>query len=318
MAVARQAATAFMTTDFFTVPFLSDGTSKKYDPIADESIFGNPFMNLPLQGNLTQEGSIDTNLDVYSSLPWLQMIFDQADTEYTNFRFETERDETTGLSLAILNSVNCLQYANIYPKSLKISGGVNDIIKSAIDVTAMTTQVRAATSAFPTSFKATYGEVPKQPLTFPNLGGTNGYFRIGPQSAALDSGDDLNIESFEIEIITGYSDQRYNSRGILTPLFAGGGRPSVSLSFKIPRYSAETFQNYRDDWTKLQIELYLYSDATNALKIQFPNVVLDANLTDDDITGQDITVSVGRNGINTTYVNSNMTFWSPIKMILTN
>jgi hypothetical protein len=217
---------------------------------------------------------------------------------------------TKKLSMAGLNDVNCNEYANAYMSKLSIKGAVNANWTLDYSIIGVTAQDRDATSDFPSVTAST------APFTFHEASGT-GYVRLGDTADVLAAGDNIDIEDFNLDIITGFDEQMCNSRGILTPTF-GMVQPSCSGSFKISRHSADTILGFRDNHTPVQMSVYIYKSATATILIEIPYMVLKASLTDDDVVKIAADMSIGRNGIGTSYLNAYMTFTSPVRITVVN
>ena len=237
----------------------------------------------------------------------------------TGTAFYFNGSHSRNLSIAELTTINCIQYTSCYPKSIKISGAKGGLIKCESDIFSIHPQTRTVVGSFPSA------TVPNLPLNFHEMGGTNGYFRIGDQVNALASTDDIQITDFNIDVVTGFDELYANESDLATPQALGPMipvwgmvQPSVKFNFKIPKFTAETFLTFQDNDTALQAELYLYKSATQTLKIQFSNFKIKPELTSEDLTGLNIECMIGRNGIGTSYVNSNMAFTSPIYVTIVN
>ena len=97
---------------------------------------------------------------------------------------------------------------------------------------------------------------------------SGGYFRVGDHADALSSGDNQQIEEFSITMTSGFDTQYANQQLSLTPVY-GMVSLEVTGSFKISRYSADTFLDWRDAATPLQLDALL-SYGSNSLQIEIP------------------------------------------------
>lgn len=301
-----QAGSSYEVDAMFQMPFTSETISQKYDPIEDTSIAGVGFMEVPQQGPRHTEGAVAQNLDVIACETILEAAFGANTAGVFTLGANTKK-----LSMCCLNDVNAVELANVYVKRLRIAGSAGGLFTLDYDVLGVTAQDRDVVGNYPTD--TDYGE----PLTFHEAGGT-GYFRIGDDTDALAGGDEIEIEDFNLELVTGF-DAQYCNEGVstLTPAF-GMVVPSVSGSIKIARHSVDTFLDFIDNDTALQAELYIYKSATENIKIQIPRFKISGEVTDDDIAKQDIEMMIGRNGTGTSYKNSNMAFTSPVKITVVN
>jgi hypothetical protein len=308
VAIQEQIGATYEEDNMVKLPYTTNSFLQKRDTIEDESFQGVAFKDTPQRGANATAGSISCNVDIVSLAAYLKTI-----TGYETggvYSFLESTANTSKLSLARKDSVSYKKYANVYPKSLKISGAPGGIITANLDLIGVTPEVRAALSGWPTT------ENVAEPFTFHEMSGS-GYFRVGDQVDALAAGDNLKIEEFSFDIITGYDSQQYNAYEILTPEM-GQVPPSIEGSFKISTHDVDTFIDFRDNMTKLQLSLLLYKTATNQLSIVIPNFIIDTELTDDELVRQGITMKIGRNGVGTSYVNSNYSFTSPIKITIVN
>ena len=111
---------------------------------------------------------------------------------------------------------------------------------------------------------------------------------------------------------SGFDTQYANQQLSLTPVYGMVGL-EVTGSFKISRYSADTFLDWRDAATPLQLNALLFY-GSNSLQIEIPNFIAQVSLTDDEATRQEVEMLIGKNGYGSSYVNDNMEFVSPIRI----
>lgn len=296
-----QATDAYVDAGANILPYTSWGLTQKTAPIEDDSNVGVAFKGTPQRGQVTPAGSTSFNMDWVTILNLLEYVTGFRDPGDAIFYFDEATPNVSKLSFGKLDGVSYRQHANVYIKSLKISGSSGQNIKCDMELVSSSGEVRAARATFPAMASFTY---PEKPFTFHEMSGTSGYFRIGDQADVLSASDNLNIEEFSFEIVAGFDLDFASENTPLTPVF-GMVPPSVSGSFKIPRHTAETFMDWRDAFTPLQLELNLNKAARN-FKLQIPNFTIDANLSDDDIAKQDVEISAGRNGIGTALANEFM------------
>ena len=290
------------------VPYLSGRITQMFDPIQSEGISGTGFRDIPQQGPRHVESSgLSVEVDADSIAPILEAAFGNV-----NAGVYTLGDNAKKLSVAALDGVSCNQYANVYVKSLQLEGSSSSIIKATANLIGATAQVRAARSAFPVALP--YSE----PFTMHHAGGT-GYIRIGDASDALQASDEIKIDSFSLNFDNMFDNQYTNEGlGTLTPLFGQGGFMDVGGSLTVARHETDQFQQWAEDFTPLQLEIYLYRSATESIKIQVPRFIITAEPTDDDLAKISINMNIGRNGSGTSYKNANMAFVSPIAITLVN
>mgnify|MGYP003564665610 CR=1 FL=1 len=303
-----QSGSSYESGSMLLMPFTAEGMNQGFDHIEDESILGYAFKDTPAQGNRHVGGAFSMQLDAVSIEPLLEAAMG------THAAGVFSCDGTTNakkLSVCTLDSVAAYQYANVYVKSLSIKGSAGGKWSVECDLVGVTAESRQAVGSFPGSVTN-----PNQFMIFTNCGGT-GYFRVGNHADALASGDNLEIDDFELNMECGFDEQFANSQTTLTPTFAMTA-PGFDGSFRIARHEDNTFLDFRDNDTALQAELYIYLNATNTIKIEIPNFKIDNNLTDEEIIQQGVDMMIGRNGLGTSYTNSNMAFVSPVRITVVN
>lgn len=315
LSMQLQTGATYESNAAMLMPFADGIFNQGFDAIEDDSILGVGFQNTPLQGLRHVGGSYDLNLDPISIIPLLYATV--GNNSSTAYYFDGSHSKK--LSICELNAVNAIKYTSCYVKSLKISGSKGGLIKVNTDIFSIVTQNRDVVGNFPSVTN------PGTPFSFQEAGGTNGYFRIGGHGGALSSSNDTRIESFNLEITSGFDESFANENDQSTPDALGSliptwgmTPPSVKFSFKIPKYLVETLQTAQDASTAQQAELMIYKSATSTFKIQIPNCKLKVDLTSEDLTGMNVDLLIGRNGISTSYVNSYMAFNSPVYFTVVN
>ena len=234
-----QSGSSYESGSMQLLPLLSGFPMQSFDPIANEAISGEAFQDIPQQGSRHVQGSFSVNVDKTSIQPLLEAA--SGTTGPYTFGSNTKK-----LSIAGSDQVKTNQYANMFVKRIAFSGSENGVITADIDVVGVTAESRQ-TFSHPSS--TAYSP---DAFTFPELGGTNGYVRASDDTDALASGDNLEIDAFNIEITTGFDEQFYNARGILTPVF-GMVPPKVSGSFTVARHDTDQWQTWVEDWESLQM-----------------------------------------------------------------
>ena len=151
-----QSGSSYDDTSMYIMPFSSETMNQITDPIKDDSILGNGFEDIPMQGPIHAGGPIVQNLDVVSSLPLFEAMMGENTSDVFTFGNHSNK-----LSVCALNSVSANQYANAYIKRLKISGSVSGLVKLEYELFGTTAVVRADTSAEPEDPTA-----PESPFTF--------------------------------------------------------------------------------------------------------------------------------------------------------
>jgi hypothetical protein len=296
-------------------PFTSFTVDQGFDMIQDEGIVGIAVRDLPNQGSRMIEGSLVGEIDCGTIDPILHAAFGARSAPGTiTYTLPVDKNQIS-LSIAGLDSQKCYKYAGCYLKNLVIASNAGEKVTYSSEVVGWKAEVREAVGNFPSI--STNPDVDKRLLHY-NAGETNGYIRIGDHADALAAGDNMLLESFEVEINNQFDNHFANAQGTLQPLSAQAGRPEVMFRGKIARHDADTFPTWRDALTKLQADIMIYRSATDILQIQIPNFVLsEVSITEDDVAGIEFVAQVGRNGIGASYENGNMAFNSAVKAILT-
>ena len=300
MAMQIQTGSSYESNAMFLVPCTGGKLKQTFTKINDESYNGEAFTDLPQKGVQDIEGTISFQVEKITFAKILEAAFGTVNTLVYTLGTNAKK-----LSVVFYDGVKTYKYANVYIKSLTISGSTDQKIMGEMVLIGATAEVRDD-SAFP-SYTAHSDYFTFHEVTC----------RIGDQANALDSSDDRTIEEFSLEINCGFGSQHANTpRTILTPIF-GMERPTVTGSVKIARHDADTFLTWKDAFTKLQMSIDIYKNATSRLVLQVPNFIIDCDLTDDDITRNNLTLNIGRNGIGTSYTNTNISYVSPVIATLT-
>lgn len=303
-----QAGSSHEDGSMFQLPITTGIFTQTYDMLEDEAISGYAFKDIPQQGpRHVNGGGLTFNLDVISCKP----LFTACMGDETSDVYTFPANNTEKLSLSALDSVNNVELASQYISSLALTGSSDAMWAMAVDFLGETAEDRTAVGTFPslTAYDT--------PMTFQEAGGANGYIRIGDADDALDSGDNYCLDDFGLTMAPNFGEQFANcQKGTLTPLF-GAARPEASGTFTVSRHTADTFLDWEDAHTPLQAELLIYKSATQQVKIQIPRFVVKAELTDDDTTKISVEMMIGRNGLGSTYKNTEMGFVSPVKITVT-
>jgi len=310
IAAQVQAGESYESGSMQLLPYTGGRITQMYNPIQDESIAGNAFRDIPQQGTRKVEGSgVAMQLDPTSIGPILEAGFGNA----VGGVYTLNGENTKKLSVATLDSVNCVRYSNVYVKTIAIEGSIDNLITCTAGMVVKDAQDRAAKTNFPSVSEF------NDSLNFQEAGGVNGYVRIGDANAPLSSSDDVDIDSFSFNIDNKFDHQYSNtSRGILTPVAAQGGFIDVSGSFTIARHNTDQYQDWADAHTPLQMSIMIYKSATSQALIEIPRFVVSPEITEDDIAKINVDMTIGRNGVGSSYKNANMAFVSPIRVTIVN
>lgn len=308
LAAQIQAGSTYEDSAMFLLPFLSSGLQQSTDPIEDGSIVGLAFKDIPKQGPRHIAGGNSQTLDVVSCAPILQALFGAPASSVYTLTGNPAR-----LSICGLDSVSANQYASQYIKNLKISGSAANLMQLDYDLFGITSVVRAARSAFPAS-----PTVNDDSFSFHEMGGSYGWARVGDAVDALTAADDISIEDFSLEI-EGGQDEQFDNDGILSlaPEFGMAGT-GCKLSFTVTRFANAQWLTWMDDFVPLQASFRIGKSATKYLQIDIPRFVVKSELTEDEITKVNVTADLSRNGVGTSYKNTNMSFTAPVQITIVN
>lgn len=309
-----QSGASYESASMQLLPLTGGIVMQEFDSIEDESISGEGFKDIPQQGgrHVTASG-IPFQFDKTALTVLLEAAFGNVASNVFTLGNNTKK-----MSICSLDSVNANKYANMYLNKLVFNSRAGEKLTLTADFIGKTAQSRVATSAFPSA--SSFG----LPFVHQEFGGSHGYIRIGDADDSLTSADDQIIEELTWEISNSFGEEFANendvadARGILTPLFGQSGWPEVTGSFTVARHDSDQWFSWAEDHTPLQMAAYCYKDATATAKIEIPRFVIKAEPTDDDTTKINATMLIGRNGIGTSYTNSNMSFTSPIRVTIVN
>ena len=292
------------------LPYTTFTVQQNFDPVVDESLIGQAFADLPLQGARHVIGNLSGQVDLNTIGVLLEAAYGAvAAGVYT----APTTENTKTLSIVAIDAVKTYKWAGCVLNNLVLtSEGSGDLTFSA-DVIGTVAEVRDGT-AFPTIVTN-----PGTRLLHRHASGS-GHFRIGDQDNALASGDDLGLRTISFGINFNFAEAFDNEgQGAMLGVSGEAGRPVATFSATISRHEVDTPLTWRDDIEALQAELLYYSSAAKQLKIEIPNFILTAAMPDDaEVAQVPLETVLARNGIGTSYSNANMAFNSPIRITVTN
>lgn len=304
MALQVQSGDSYEEDAMSLLPVLSGRIKQTPSLIEDESYTGNAFRDIPQRGTISVEGTISFQIDPVSLIPILEATLGDRSSGSSEVFLFTKH--TKKLSVIMYDGVYTNKYANVYIKRFKINGSADNKLTGEVDVLGVTEEVRESGDTFP-SFTE------NSDFFHFHEASSNGYLRVGDQSDTLTSSDEIEFDDFSIEMVTGFDSQFCNKVYSLRPVF-GMSAPSVTGSFKISRYENDSFLDFSLNLTRLQANLLFYKSSSETIKFEIPNFIVNADLSDDDVTRIACEMTVGRNGIGSNYKNVNMAFTSPIRV----
>lgn len=275
------------------IPIDSESIETTINQIEDMGLEGSAAKRESAQGIIELAGTLSGTLDYSNWGSILQAAFG-VDTAGV-YTFEDNLGDIIALELE--KSVSRWRVSHAKIQRLSIEGTKGEALKIAFDIIGKTPS-RSAT-AFPSISLST-----RSMVLFSNSS-TASYIRIGDQSDALAEGDNQSIESFKFEINNNLKADDFDnaSRYVLEPL--RNGFREVTFSFKLPRYSADTFQDAKANGTRLQAILY-FTDGTTYCQLEIPEFKIfegaNSNVSGPEILTQEISGICYKNKNNTPLV----------------
>lgn len=229
--------TAYTASGMVGVPFVDESLSKNFNRIDLESKLGYGGREPSEQGNIVAAGTINHELDYNNYTKIYEAITGDAATPH----LLTDDDLPVHHWIALDKQIEEWRFGAGKMTKAVISGEADQIVRLAADWVCRDMAL-AAVSMSPSISTATR-------VRFNDL-----LFRIGDQVDALAAGDNLEIQSFEIEIDRALKTDDYvNAQELVEPV--PGDWRAVSLKIKIPRYADDAFQDWKDADTPLQASL---------------------------------------------------------------
>lgn len=292
------------------IPFNTLTLKQGFGQIEDDSIVGNAWQGLPVQGVRTVEGNLGAFFDITTTEIIWEVAFGTLAAGVLTM--PTTKNEL-GMSLVALDEVKTNKYSGVVVPSLEITSAAEGDVRYTADLIGYVAETRDDT-AFPAMSNS-----PGTRLTHQMAGGTNGYLRIGDQGNALAAGDNVELENISVTIGWNQANQFANQVGTLIPLSGAGGRPACEMTMTVSRHDSDNWHTWRDGQTALQAAFRWYSGAAAILLIEVPNFIIsELTPSEDDITKLEATCIIARNGIGASYDNTNMAFNSPVRASITN
>lgn len=261
LSIQVQSGSSYESNNMILLPYSEGILNQSFDSMEDDSILGKAFQNKSLQGNQHVGGEYTTYLNNDNLI-----LLNNFDKKF---------------SIAEQNDIETIQYSNCYFRNIKLSGSVGNLINMDLDIFSLDTPSKNGAATFPTTTNSSY------PFNFQEIQ----YFRIGDLFLPLSSLDERSIKSFNLELITGYEEIFANGQAPISPV----PNTKLNFSFVAPRYLEETFQNWQDNDTNLQLEMLIYKSISESLKIQIPNFKTKITLNDEDLTTMTVECLTGSN-----------------------
>lgn len=270
------------------IPFSDESIIKTIQRVDSIALEGKAGKRVGKQGLIEVAGALNGDLDYYN---WGGILEAALGTDTAGV-YTFADSNTKIIRMEFEKSVSRWRIKSAKVNKMTISGNKGESLKIALDIIGMG-HSRSAT-AFPSLSLSNYSQV--------MFSDSNGYIRIGNQDDALDAGDNIGLESFSLEITNNFKTDDYTNEGqnLLDPL--RNDFREVMFNFKIPRYSADTFQDWKDGGTLLQAALY-FTDGTKTFLIEIPEFKIhegfNANIGGGNILTQEGGNPCYRNSSNT-------------------
>lgn len=292
------------------IPWTDFTLRKQYSMNQDDSILGQAFRGLPSLGVYRIEGNLSGLVDVNSIGVVLECATGTAVSTGV-YQLQTLKNEKT-MSVCAIDEVKTYKYAGCVINNIEFSSDADGRLVYSADVLGYS-ETRDGTS-FPT-----ISTEPGTQLLHRHAGGT-GYMRVGDQSDALASGDNMGLANVRLGWNWKFANQYDNtSQGPLAHLSTADDFAEAMLSFEVSRHDSDTWLTWLEGGTALQAEFYYYVSATASLKFQIPNFIISAvDDSDESVPKMSITCAVSFNGIGASYENANMAFNDPIRPTVDN
>lgn len=273
LGVAKEAAygTAVAVTE--AIPFVSESFGNEIEKHIDEVLRGKAGQGASIAGNLAYPFTVPCKL-TYEDLDLLIAVAmgsagtPSAQGELYNNTYALAEDLAYSFTAAIYKGVSVWEFVGCKVDTLKISGEANrplDIefggVAKALNLDSVTNTVDVLT--------ALDTEDAAGKIMFSDL-----EFKIALQTSALTEESEKGINSFEFSLANALALDQYDNRAktILEP--QRNGFREVKFSFKVPRYEADTYLDWRDADTALHAYLK-FTRGGYVFDIHIPKMKID-------------------------------------------
>jgi hypothetical protein len=273
------------------LPFDSESIDQAIEQLEDQALEGVAGQRAPEQGLIKIAGALIGDMDYYN---WGSMLKAAFGAEASSGVFTFADDLAEIRRIEFEKSVSRWRIDSFMVEQCIISGEKGKALKIQFDL-AGRMQARSS-DAFP-SISLTN----RARILFSNSS-TNSRIRIADQVDALASGDAVGWESFKFTIKNNLKadDATNQQRYALQPV--RNGFREVSLEFKDPRYTAETYRAWAEAGTLLQADLY-FTNGTKTFLLELPELKfksgLNNNVSGPGVIVQEATFGAYRNLNNT-------------------
>lgn len=255
------------------IPFVSESFGHEIEKHADEVLRGKAGAGASIAGNKTYPFTVPCKL-TYEDLDLLIAITMGAAGEATAnaalYDISYTLAENLGyfFTAAVYKGVSVWEYAGCKLDTLKISGEANKPLDIEIGGAAKTLDLSSATNTA-AILTALSTEDAASKIMFSDL-----EFKIAAQTDILSGENEKGINGFDLTLSNNMAlDQFLNTAKLIIEPQRNGFR-AVALNFKIPRYEADTYLEWRDADTPLHAYLK-FTSGTYVFDIHIPKLIVD-------------------------------------------
>lgn len=239
-------------------PFLSETLTDNFDQIPDEALEGKAGMRPHEQGIERAVGGFVGNWRYDTTQLLLQHFLGTlAAGQYTL----DENLDDTGLTVAIQKTVDVWTFPGYKPSQVTISGDANGIVQIAAE-NGVAKQLVLASGTNTTGVLAALTNSAENVLFHEMT------FQIANLDDHIAAGDAFSVSSFNLVINRNHAPADVNAQQVLEP--KEDGRRQVTLSFQLPRYSANTFVTWHRSNTPIQGRIY-FTDGAGTKEFLLPH-----------------------------------------------
>jgi len=255
------------------IPFVSESFGHEIEKHADEvlrglagrgaSMLGNQSFPFTLPAKLTYE-----DLDLLIAIAMGAAGSPEANGDLYDNTYSLAEGLDYAFTAAVYKGVSVWEYAGCKIDTMKISGEANKPLDIEFGGVAKDLDLDSETNTA-VILQALSTEDAASKIMFSDL-----EFKIAAQGDALSGETEKGINSFELMLSNNMALDQFDNRAqrILEP--QRNGFREISFSFKIPRYEADTYLDWRDGGTNLHAWLK-FSSGNYVFDIHLTNIIID-------------------------------------------
>ncbi|MFH2012516.1 MAG: phage tail tube protein [Pseudomonadota bacterium] len=255
------------------LPFVSENYALEIEKHIDEVLRGKAGRGTTTAGNNKFSGTIPAKL-TYEDLDLLIAIaMGAAGTPAVNgalYDNTYSLAENLGYSFvsAIYKGVSVWEFAGNKVNTMKISGEANKPLDIEFGVNAKSFDLSSVTNT-PAVLTALDTEDAAPKIMFSDL-----EFKIAAQASALSGESEKGIGSFDLNLENNMAVDQFDNRALTILEPQRNGFREVTFSFKVPRYEADTYLDWRDADTALHCYLK-FTNGNYRFDIHIPKLKID-------------------------------------------